>query len=69
MAECGWYPVNSNIPLDAQIQVTMTKNNIKVESPTGIVIPFTATPNCVELDETLPTHEIQYIVRASTAVK
>ena len=66
IAERGWNPLNRNIILDTAVRATMTKLEIEKESEAGIVIPYTMTPNYIELDESLPTIDIQFLSRNIT---
>ena len=60
ISERGWNPLNQNIFLDTAVRVTMTKLEIETEKESGILIPYTLTGNYVELDESLPTVDVQY---------
>ena len=69
IAERGWNPLNRNIILDTAVRATMTKLEIERETEAGIVIPYTMTPNYIELDESLPTVDIQFLSRNVTPSK
>ena len=59
ITERGWNPLNWNIILDTAVRATMTKVEIESEKESGIVIPYTLTASYVEIDELLPTVDIQ----------
>ena len=69
IAKRGWRPLNCNIVLDTAVRVNMTKTDIETEKKSGIVIPYNLTDNYVELDELLPTLDIQYLSRNTTLSK
>ena len=69
IAERGWNPLNRNIVLDTAVRATMTKLEIETEKESGILIPYTLTGNYVELDESLPTVDVQFLSQNITPSK
>ena len=61
IAERGWFPLNRHLLLNTQLRSTMTDKEQREESTNGVVIPYHATANFVEIAENSPTLDPQYL--------
>ena len=61
IAERGWFPLNRKLPISTQLRSTMTENEQRDETGNGVIIPYHATDNFVEIADNKPTLDLQYL--------
>ena len=61
IAERGWFPLNRKLLISTQLRSTMTKNEQRDETGNGVIIPYHATDNFVEIADNEPTLDLQYL--------
>ena len=64
----AWFPLNFNLLINWQLQSTMTESEYTKETTSGVVIPYNKTPNYIEIDDSVPTLDPQYIPRLATTI-
>ena len=61
IAERGWFPLNRKLLIDTQLRSTMTVNEQRDERTNGVIVPYHATDNFVEIADNEPTLDLQYL--------